>query len=115
MEVKLRSISENQIDILELSGRFDAYEAPPVKEWLGKVTARPPAQVVINLAEVNFIDSSGLAVLVQGLKHCRQKDGDLHLCGFQKPVRVIFELSRMDKAFRVFSSEEEAVAAFNNN
>ncbi|MDX1521287.1 MAG: STAS domain-containing protein, partial [Anaerolineae bacterium] len=73
MEVKLRSISENQIDILELSGRFDAYEAPPVKEWLGKVTARPPAQVVINLAEVNFIDSSGLAVLVQGLKHCRQK------------------------------------------
>lgn len=113
MEIKVRSAPNGTIPVLELAGRFDTYEIPIVKEWLSRITSVLPAQVVINLAKVNFIDSSGLALLMQGMMHCRQNKGDLHLCDLQEPVRTIFTLSCLDKTFKVFNDEAEAVAAFN--
>ncbi len=116
MELKTRS-SDN-VTVLELAGRFDAYEVLPVHDWLEKAAdatkaiASAPAQVVVNLAGVNFIDSTGLSTLVQGMKHCRQQGGDLYLCNLQQPVRIIFELTRLDKAFSIFADEDEAVRAF---
>ena len=71
-----------------------------------------PANLIVNLESVVFIDSTGLATLVHGVKHCRQRGGDLHLCGLQKPVRTIFELTRLDNVFKIFSIEADAIAAF---
>ena len=114
MNFESRSAANGDVSVLELAGRFDAYEVSAVKEWLNKVTNSSPAWVVVNLSTVNFIDSSGLAALVQGMKRCRQQDGDLYLCGLQQPVRIIFELTRLDRAFEIFAEENEAVAAFMN-
>jgi anti-sigma B factor antagonist len=115
MDLKSRSDTNGSVRVLELKGRFDAYEAPPVKEWLNEAaTSANPTQVVVNLAQVDFIDSTGLATLVQGMKHCRQQRGDLHLCALQQPIRIIFELTRLDKAFQIFTEEDEAVKAFAN-
>lgn len=100
------------IPVLRLTGRFDAHEIKPVVEWLqAQVDALHP-NLVVDLAGVNFIDSTALSALVRGLKHCRERGGDLHLCSLQQPVRVIFELTRLDKAFDIFASEQEAVQAF---
>ncbi len=49
--------------------------------------------------------------MVRGMKHCREKKGELVLCGMRQPVRIIFELTRMDKAFRIFGTENEARTA----
>jgi anti-sigma B factor antagonist len=114
MELKSRSTTDGKIAILELVGRFDAFEVPPVKEWLKNVSTAPPAQVVVNLSQIHFIDSSGLSSLVQGMKHCRQHEGNLHLCGMQQPVQIIFELTRLDKAFDIFAGEDEAISAFSH-
>jgi anti-sigma B factor antagonist len=103
------------VTIVVLAGRFDAHEVAQVRgalEQAADVPAGTPARVVVNLAEVNFIDSSGLACLVQGMKRCREHKGDLFLCTLQQPVRIIFELTRLDKAFGIYASEQEAVAAF---
>jgi len=109
--VDLRSRVCGAVTILELAGRFDAYVAPPVEERLRSAAAEP-AQIVVNLAGVSFVDSTALATLVQGMKRCRQRGGDLHLCGLQQPVRVIFELTRLDRAFKTFAGEDEALRAF---
>ena len=53
-----------------------------------------------------------LSALVEGMKRSRQLEGDLRLCNLQQPVRMIFELTRLDRAFEIFSSEEEAIQAF---
>lgn len=100
----------NNVRILELDGRFDAHTSKPVQDWLTADDANPNA--IINLSGVNFIDSTALAVLVQGMKRCREKGGDLHLCDMQQATRIIFELTRFDKAFDIFESEEDAVEAF---
>jgi anti-sigma B factor antagonist len=105
--MELKSHIVNDISIVELSGRFDSYEAPRLTTWFEKATPK----VVVNLSDVSFVDSSALALLVKGLKHCRQQGGDLALCSLQQPVRVIFELTRLDKAFGIYANEDEAIQA----
>lgn len=98
--------------VLRLKGRFDAHEVEPVRVWMQEQVVREKTRIIIDLADVHFIDSTALSTLVRGLKHCREQQGDLHLCNLQQPVRVIFELTRLDKAFDIFSTEEEAAKAF---
>ena len=98
--------------VLQLKGRFDAHEVEPVRVWMQEQVVLERTKIIIDLAGVHFIDSTALSTLVRGLKHCREKQGDLHLCNLQQPVRVIFELTRLDKAFDIFITEEEAAKAF---
>ena len=110
MELTYRS--ENSVKILALSGRFDTHTADPVREWLDSATTDEPANIVINLGQVDFLDSTALSTLVQGMKHSRERKGDLRLCGMQQPVRIIFELTRLDRVFEIYIAEEEAIQAF---
>jgi anti-sigma B factor antagonist len=103
--------SQDDVSVLTLSGRLDAYVAPRVAEWLDAAAQTQPANVVVDLQNVTFIDSTGLAILVKGMRRCRQQAGDLFLCGLQQPVRVIFEVTRLDQAFTILSSEADAVAS----
>jgi anti-sigma B factor antagonist len=64
--------------------------------------------IILDLSDVTFVDSSALAVIVRGMKRCRERSGDLILCGLRQPVRIIFELTRMDRAFRIYDSAEAA-------
>lgn len=99
------------VGVLALGGRFDAHEAQQVRHEIEQVANQPDAQLLIDLADVNFIDSSGLATLVQGMKRCRTAGGDLRLCNLQQPVRIIFELTRLDKAFDIHADRATAIAA----
>lgn len=107
----MREISQGAVPILDLGGRFDAHLVPSVKQWLDQATTTAPAQVIVDLSNVHFIDSMALAILVRGMKRCRQQQGDLYVCGLQQPVRIIFELTRLDKAFTLFTDREQALHA----
>jgi anti-sigma B factor antagonist len=109
----LTTRSSDSVAILEVGGRFDAKIVPQARQWLDKQTSAPPAQIVVNLSQVSFIDSLALATLVQALKQSRQHGGDLHLCGLQQPVRTILILTRLDGVFKMFDDENEAIDAFN--
>jgi anti-sigma B factor antagonist len=111
--MNIKSRFAGDVTVLELNGRFDKNTAPIVRQWLEKASTAAPAYVVVNLMNVNFVDSTALAVLVQGVKRCRQKEGDLFLCSIQQPVYMIFELTRLDRAFNIFPDEHHAVQAFN--
>ncbi|NOK60442.1 MAG: STAS domain-containing protein [Chloroflexi bacterium AL-W] len=94
--------------VLELNGRFDAHVAPMVAEWFERTATIPTPRVTVNLAGVQFIDSSALATLIQAMKRYRQQQGDVYLCNLQQSVRIIFELTQLEKAFTIFATEEEA-------
>lgn len=110
MELKTRHV--NNVLVLELEGRFDTQTVQPVRELIRSATSNSPAQLVVNLESVNFVDSTALSALVEGMKRSRQLQGDLRLCNLQQPVRMIFELTRLDRAFEIFTNEEEAIQAF---
>jgi anti-sigma B factor antagonist len=107
--VELHARSVDNADILELVGRLDAHQVPQVSRWFD---SHPKASyIVVNLSGVPFVDSSGLAILVKGLKNCRGNGGNLYLCGLQPAVLQVFGLTRLDRAFTVFADEASALAA----
>ena len=101
--------SYGTVHVLELNGRFDAHLAPRVEAWQDRA---PSPQVVINLANVTFVDSLALSMLVRGMKRFRQRGGDLRLCSLQQSVHIIFELTRMNRAFQLYENEDQAVHSF---
>lgn len=107
-----QSRSVNNVTLLDISGRVDISSATTLKQKLIQISGQSSTNVVVNLENVNFMDSSGLAVLVQGMHRCREYGGDLLLCSPQKPVRMVFELTRLDKALQIFEDEHEAIARF---
>jgi anti-sigma B factor antagonist len=110
----LTSRIRGTVSVLKLSGRFDAYSAPAVVEWLEDVLETSAPNLVVDLGGVHFMDSTALVTLTRGMKHCRQRDGDLRLCSLQPSVRVIFELTRLDRAFEIYDDEDRAVESFDN-
>ncbi len=109
MDVKVR-YTEN-VTILELAGSLDVSNAHQIRQAMVEVISDESAQVVVNLRDLYFIDSSGLAALVLGLKRAREHEGNLCLCSLQSPVRMIFEMTRFDKVFEIFVNEEDAELA----
>ena len=110
MELKTQHV--NNVTILNVEGRFESHTVPPIQDFLQEATLQKPAYIVVNLEGVYFVDSTALSTLVAGMKRARQLDGDLRLCNLQQPVRMIFELTRLDRAFEIFAGEEEAIQAF---
>lgn len=91
--------------------RLDAEIAVEFKKQVVKKMSDNDMYFVFNLSGVEFIDSSGLGAIVTCLKHLNRK-GNIYLACLSPKVMPLFELTRMDKVFRMFSSEEEAVKAF---
>ncbi len=70
-------------------------------------------QLVVDLAAIEFIDSSGLGALVSALKVLRtRKDGDIRLASLQQPVVALLEVTRLNRVFSSYATAEEAVQSF---
>lgn len=82
------------------------------KEQLLEKIANETANVVVDLSNVEFVDSSFLGALVAGLKRTTMRDGDLKIVGLQPPVRSMFELTRLYRIFDIFENLEEAIDSF---
>ena len=107
--MKIKYLYPEPITLIELAGRFDAHAAPEIEKWMDNNIPSYPGYLLFNLKDVHFVDSTALATLVRGMKQCRENGTALSLCNLQKPVRIIFELTRMDQAFNIFLTQQEAL------
>jgi anti-sigma B factor antagonist len=96
--------------IVTLRGELDVFDAAGTAGALAAVTAREP-RVIIDLAALEFIDSSGLAALVRARKHARHAGGDVLLAAPQQQVRRVLAVTRLLDVFSVYPSVEEAVCS----
>lgn len=101
-------LSGSEVATLVVSGRFDAHNVTLVQQEFDTLLASGARYIIMDLNDVNFVDSSALALVVRGMKRCRERNGDLLLCGLRQPVRIIFELTRMDRAFRIYENQAAA-------
>ncbi len=97
--------------IVDASGEIDMQSSPKMREQLRDLVAKEPKRIVVNLAEVKYIDSSGLATLVECLQSTKKLDTQLVLIGMNDNVKDIFELSGLNRVFQIMDSEEEALSA----
>lgn len=94
--------------VLTLRGEVDVYSAPRLREKLVELVSQGHRQLVVDLEAVDFLDSTGLGVLVGGLKRLRSHDGDLTLVCTQARIMKVFEITGLTSVFRIAKSVEEA-------
>jgi anti-sigma B factor antagonist len=97
--------------VVPLEKRIDAATATEFKERMGHWIDSGNHRIVLNLGEVDFIDSSGLGAIVSGLKKIGT-NGNLVICAVRETVMSLFRLTRMNRVFEIFPTEDEAVKAF---
>ncbi|MFZ0963506.1 MAG: STAS domain-containing protein [Terriglobia bacterium] len=107
MKVQVRNL--DKISILDCSGDVDLYSSPLLRHaLLAEIRADGPS-VLVNMSGVAYIDSSGIATLVEGLQLSRQTKTRFGLFGLRPNARSVLELARLDKVFKVFVTEVEGL------
>jgi anti-sigma B factor antagonist len=98
----------NRPDVLSLEGEIDLHVSPRVAISLRQMIAKKPKQLVVDLSRVSYLDSSGLAVLIEAMQNVEMYGGKFALAGMQETVRPIFDIARLDQVFRIFSDVDSA-------
>jgi anti-sigma B factor antagonist len=102
--------SRSPYTVLAVKGEVDVYTAPRLREKLVELASQGKHQIVVDLEGVEFLDSTGLGVLVGGLKRLRSNDGDLALVCTQTRILKVFEITGLTKVFAISGSVDEATA-----
>ena len=97
--------------VVVVGGEIDVYTAPKLREQLIDLVSSGQYHLVVDMEGVEFLDSTGLGVLVGGLKRVRAHEGSLRLVCTQERILKIFRITGLTKVFPIHSSVEEAVAA----
>jgi anti-sigma B factor antagonist len=108
-------ISARQLEglvILDLSGDIDLAHSPAMRKvLLVEIKEKHTRKVYLNLKNVRYIDSSGIASLVEGLKASRDQGSRMILYSLSPSVREVMELSRLQKIFEIYDNEEQALSS----
>jgi anti-sigma B factor antagonist len=94
-----------------LAGRLDASNAQTLKESLEQLIDGGTTQLVVDLTQVPFVDSAGLAALVSTLKAIRRVGGNVLLSGVQPQARTVFSLTMLDQVFAIHPNVEAALVS----
>ena len=108
MKVQVRS--ENNITVIDCTGEVDLYSSPALREVLLREMDGEHASVLVNMSEVSYIDSSGIATLVEALQLSQRTQTRFGLFGLRSNARSVLELARLTKVFCIFETEQEALA-----
>lgn len=107
MKVQVRNA--DNITILDCSGDVDLYSSTHLREALLEQMQSGVPSILVNMSEVSYIDSSGIATLVEGLQLSRQTKTRFGLFGLRSNARSVLELARLHKVFNIFEDEQEAL------
>jgi anti-sigma B factor antagonist len=113
--MKIESIVDDSVTIIALVGRFDASVVTMFKKFVDDLETKEQANYVVDLAEVDYIDSGGLGCLVSFLRRVRQNDGDIKVSTLSDKVRSVFEITRLHRIFEIYDERSAAVRSFATN
>ncbi|NOZ57296.1 MAG: STAS domain-containing protein [Calditrichaeota bacterium] len=100
----------SNVAVVKVAGEVDLYSSPELRKAILSQAEKRPSRLVVDLSGVQYMDSSGVATLVEGLQKLEQNGGELVLCGLGDMVQEVFKLTRLDSVFQILPSLEEALA-----
>ena len=111
VDLKLGHYNKDGIEVIDVAGTIDIYTAPRLRELLIDLVSTNNCQLIVNMDQVEFLDSTGLGVLVGGLKRVRAHDGSLDLACTRERILKIFRVTGLAKVFGIHETVDQAVAA----
>jgi len=111
MELTIATRSIGDYSVVSVAGEIDVYTAPQLREKLVELVDAGNHDIAVDMREVDFLDSTGLGVLVGTLKRVKSADGSLTLVCSQERILKIFRITGLERVFTIVSSIEEATDA----
>jgi anti-sigma B factor antagonist len=111
MELSLSTYDSGDHTVLEVGGEVDVYTAPRLRERLVELVEQGSRHVVVDLRRVEFLDSTGLGVLVGALKRLRAVNGTFKLVCAHERLLKIFRITALDRVFALYETVDAATAA----
>jgi anti-sigma B factor antagonist len=111
VNLKLGHYHKDGIEVIDVEGEIDVYTAPRLRELLIDLVSKNTYKFVVNMEKVEFLDSTGLGVLVGGLKRMRTYDGSLDVVCTQQRIRQLFRITGLTKVFGIYETVDQAIAA----
>ncbi len=111
MELSLATRTVGEHTVLEVGGEVDVYTAPRLRERLLELIDGGARRVVVDLGRVDFLDSTGLGVLIGGLKRLRSAEGSFALVCDKEPLLKIFRITALDQVFPLHPTVDAAISA----
>jgi anti-sigma B factor antagonist len=109
LEVQTRGVQRNLI--IDVRGHVDLLSSPKMRSAiLEGINTKEVSRVAVNLSGVRYIDSSGIATLVEGLQLARSRKCRFVLFGLQREAKEVLELARLDKIFEIRATEADALS-----
>jgi anti-sigma B factor antagonist len=109
LEVQTRQAA-NGATVVAPTGRLDVAGAPALREAVAALAGDGAPRVVIDMEGVSFVDSTGLGSVIAALKQVRNKQGELRLAAPNQQVRVVLELTTLDRVFPYYATVEDALS-----
>ena len=110
MDLQIETRCVGQCHIIDVNGEIDLYSSPMLREYIFKtVKQQKPEQLIVDLSDVSYTDSSGIATLVEGLQLAKDHDSVFKLVGLSEAVLEVFQLVRLERVFNIYPTEEEAL------
>ena len=109
MKLELEILKKDGTSILKITGDVDLYSSPQVRKQVLSLISKKNKNLLVDLADVNYMDSSGVATLVEALQLTKKSGGKLKLFSLGTTVKDVFELSRLDKVFDICDNEQQAL------
>lgn len=100
------------VTVVAPSGRLDVAGAPALKAAIGDAVKTGVPRLIIDMEAVSFVDSTGLGSVIAALKMVRGSKGDLRLAAPNQQVRVVLELTTLDRVFAYYPTVEDALTDF---
>jgi anti-sigma B factor antagonist len=110
--MQIRFEDKDGVRICTVEGDIDINTSPQVKKSFDKVLKDKSGKVLINLQKVEYVDSSGLATIVEIFKNLKVYGGKLKLSNLSNKVRSLFEITKLEKLFDISDSQDEALKSF---
>lgn len=110
MDISFTIQAEREGTVVRVNGDLDVVTASQLRERLADLVRRGHYDLIVDLEAVSFLDSSGLAVLVNALKRARAHDGSVRLVCTSEPLLQIFRITGLNKTFSIHATAADALA-----
>jgi anti-anti-sigma factor len=111
-DVSFETKTEDGIVVINISGQLDAFTTPDVKAEFKTLTDSRNYKLILNLEQVDYVNSTGIGAIVAVAQQVRRRKGDLKIYGMKPDIRKVFDLVGASKILEIFDSEQDALGSF---
>lgn len=110
--MKVSKEKRGQVVIVTVEGQIDIDSSPKLREVFIRCISDKDKKILVDCLKLTYIDSSGLATLIELLQRLRKIEGELKICNLSEKVKSIFEVTKLDELFSIYPTLDKALEGF---